>query len=43
MGQNAPRFQLEKLPPLREKLETMEILRHLKSAKILLGIIKTHF
>jgi hypothetical protein len=27
MGQNAPRFKLEKLPPLREKVETMEILR----------------
>ncbi len=27
MGQNAPHYQLEKLPPLREKVETIEILR----------------
>jgi hypothetical protein len=27
MGQNAPRYELEKLPPLREKVETIEILR----------------
>ncbi len=27
MGQNAPHYQLEKLPPLREKVETIEIHR----------------
>ena len=27
MGQSAPHTQLEKLPPLKEKVETIEILR----------------
>ena len=27
MGQNAPHCQLEKLPPLREKVENISILR----------------
>jgi len=36
MGQNTPDRQLEKLPPLREKVETIEILRQVnKSATAL--------
>jgi len=30
MGQNTPHHQLEKLPPLREKVETIEIPRYLQ-------------
>jgi hypothetical protein len=30
MGQNAPRFNLDQLPPVREKVETIEILRQTK-------------
>lgn len=45
MGQNAPRFNLDQLPPVREKVETIEILRQTnKSAAALAelkGIAKT--
>lgn len=34
MGQNAPHYQLEKRPPLREKVETIEILRQTRKFKI---------
>lgn len=40
MGQNAPRFQLEKLPPLREKVETIEILRQTNKATAALAELK---
>jgi len=40
MGQNAPRFKLEKLPPLREKVETMEILRQTNKATAALAELK---
>lgn len=30
MGQKAPNHSLEKLPPLRERVETIEILKHVK-------------
>ena len=45
MGQNAPHYQLEKLPPLREKVETIEILRQTNKSTAALvefkGIAKT--
>ncbi|MEY3312079.1 MAG: hypothetical protein RL348_1422 [Bacteroidota bacterium] len=40
MGQNAPRFKLEKLPPFREKVETMEILRQTNKATAALAELK---
>ena len=30
MGQKAPNHLLEKLPPLKEKVETIQILKHVK-------------
>ena len=45
MGQNAPHYQLEKLPPLRGKVETIEILRQTNKSTAALtelkGIAKT--
>lgn len=45
MGQNAPYTKLEKLPPRREKVETIEILRQTNKATASLaelnGIAKT--
>jgi len=45
MGQNAPHHKLDKLPPLREKVETIEILRQtnksIASLAELKGIAKT--
>ncbi len=29
MGQNAPHYKLDTLPPLREKVETIDILKQL--------------
>ena len=40
MGQNAPRFRLEKLPPVREKVETIEILRQTNKATAALAELK---
>src|SRR6056297_1398311 len=40
MGQNAPHYQLEKLPPLREKVETMEILRQTNKSTAALAELK---
>jgi len=40
MRQNAPHFQLEKLPPLREKVETIEILRQTNKSTAALGELK---
>ncbi len=40
MGQNAPHYQLEKLPPLREKVETIEILRQTNRSTAALGELK---
>ncbi len=40
MGQNAPRCKLEKLPPLREKVETIEILRQTNKSTALLAELK---
>ncbi len=40
MGQNAPRFKLEKLPPLREKVETIEILRQTNKSTAVLAELK---
>jgi Uncharacterized conserved protein len=40
MGQIAPHFQLEKLPPLREKVETMEILRQVAKSTAALAELK---
>lgn len=40
MGQNAPYIKLEKLPPLREKVETIEILRQTNKATAALAELK---
>lgn len=40
MGQNAPHYQLEKLPPLREKVETIEILRQTNKSTAALAELK---
>ena len=40
MGQNAPHFKLEKLPPLREKVETIEILRQTNKSTAALAELK---
>lgn len=40
MGQNAPYMKLEKLPPLREKVETIEILRQTNKATAALAELK---
>ena len=40
MGQNAPHYQLEKLPPLREKVETIEILRQTNKSSAALAELK---
>lgn len=40
MGQEAPRYHLEKLPPLREKVETIEILRQVNKATAALAELK---
>ena len=40
MGQNTPRFKLDFLPPLREKVETMEILRQTNKATAALAELK---
>lgn len=40
MGQNAPRFLIEKLPPLREKVETIDILRQTNKSAVALAELK---
>ncbi len=40
MGQIAPHYQLEKLPPLREKVETIEILRQTNKSTATLAELK---
>ena len=40
MGQNAPYLKLEKLPPLREKVETIKILRQTNKATAALAELK---
>ena len=40
MGQNTPHFKLEKLPPLREKVETYEILRQTNKSSAALAELK---
>lgn len=40
MGQNAPHFSLDKLPPLREKVETIEILRQTNKSTAALAELK---
>ncbi len=40
MGQNAPHYQLEKLPPLREKVETIDILRQTNKSTAALAELK---
>jgi Fic family protein len=40
MGQNAPYIKLQKLPPLREKVETIEILRQTNKATAALAELK---
>lgn len=40
MGQNAPHYHLEKLPPLREKVETIKILRQTNKSTAALSELK---
>lgn len=40
MGQNAPQYTLDKLPPLREKVETIEILRQTNKSTAALAELK---
>ena len=40
MGQNAPQYPLEKLPPLRQKVETIEILRQTNKSTAALAELK---
>lgn len=40
MGQNVPHYTLEKLPPLREKVETIEILRQTNKSTAALAELK---
>ncbi len=40
MGQNTPHSRLEKLPPLRDKVETINILRHANKAATALAELK---
>ena len=40
MGQNVPYYHLEKLPPLREKVETIEILRQTNKSTAALAELK---
>ena len=40
MGQNGPHFKLDKLPPLREKVETFEILRQTNKSAAALAELK---
>ncbi|MBE0673860.1 MAG: Fic family protein [Bacteroidales bacterium] len=40
MGQNAPHYKLAKLPPLREKVETIEILRQTNKSTAALAELK---
>ncbi|WP_282037754.1 Fic family protein [Saccharicrinis aurantiacus] len=40
MGQNAPYYKLDKLPPLREKVETIEILRQTNKSTAALAELK---
>ena len=40
MGQDAPHYKLEKLPPLRERLETIEILRQTNKSTAALAELK---
>ncbi|MDH5603935.1 MAG: Fic family protein [Cyclobacteriaceae bacterium] len=40
MGQNAPQFKLERLPPLRKKVETIEILRQTNKSMAALAELK---
>ena len=40
MGQSAPHYHLEKLPPLREKVETIEILRQTNKSTAALAELK---
>lgn len=40
MGQNTPHFNLEKLPPLRERVETIEILRQTNKSSTALAELK---
>jgi hypothetical protein len=39
MGQKAPHHPLEKLPPLREKVETIQILKNVKKNSICLVLV----
>ncbi len=40
MGQNAPHYKLDKLPPLREKVETIDILRQTNKSTAALAELK---
>jgi hypothetical protein len=40
MGQDVPHYQLEKLPPLREKVETIKILRQTNKSTAALAELK---
>src|SRR5690554_4983211 len=40
MGQNVPHYHLEKLPPLREKVETIKILRQTNKSTAALSELK---
>ena len=40
MGQNAPHYRLDKLPPVREKVETIEILRQTNKSTAALAELK---
>ena len=40
MGQNAPHYELKKLPPLKEKVETIEILRQTNKSTAALAELK---
>ena len=40
MGQNTPYFKLEELPPLREKVETIKILRQTNKSTAALSELK---
>ena len=40
MGHNAPHYKLDELPPLREKVETIEILRQTNKSTAALAELK---
>jgi len=39
MGQKAPNHSLEKLPPLRERVETIQVLKNVKKNSICLVLV----